>query len=210
MINLYTASTFNGQRVSIMLEEIGLPYSAYRVDLAKGGQRQPDFLKLNPSGRIPVLVDHDSSETKPLVLTQSIAILQYLAEKTGKLIPKSLQERAKVYEWMHFHAIDIGSMLFGAFYLQRRSSPKQEKAAEQLRNRVHELYQYFDQQLSKHEFLAGDMYSIADITALSAVITQEQKLTEYSNLTRWLQQLTQRPAVQRGLAVPVLEVSHEN
>lgn len=210
MIILYTASTFNGQRVSIMLEEIGLPYSAHRVDLAKGDQQQPDFLKLNPSGRIPVLVDKDSGETKPLVLTQSTAILQYLAEKTGKFIPKALQERAKVYEWMHFHAIDIGSVIFSAFYLQRRSSPKQVKAAEQLRKRVHKLYRYFDEQLVDHEFLAGDLYSIADITTIPAVITQEQKLTEYSNLTRWLQQLKQRPAVQRGLAVPTLEVSHEN
>jgi GST-like protein len=210
MIDLYTASTFNGQRVSIMLEEIGLSYSAHRVDLAKGDQRQPSFLKLNPSGRIPVLVDCDNGEATPLVLTQSTAILQYLAEKIGKLLPESLQERAKVYEWMHFHAIDIGSTLFGAFYLQQCISPKQTEAAEQLRKRVHELYQFFDRQLSSNEFLAGDNYSIADITALPAVITQEQKLTEYSNFTRWLQQLKQRPAVQRGLAVPVLEVSHEN
>ena len=202
MINLYTASTFNGQRVSIMLEEIGLSYSAHRVDLAKGDQQQVEFLKLNPSGRIPVLVDQADGASEPLVITQSTAILQYLAEKTGKLLPNSLSARAKVYEWMHFHSIDIGSVIFSAFYLQRRSSPKQEEAAEQLRNRVHELYQYFDQQLSKHEFLAGDMYSIADITALPAVITQEQKLTEYSNLTRWLQQLKQRSAVQRGMAVP--------
>lgn len=210
MIDLYTASTFNGQRVSIMLEEIGLSYSTYRVDLAKGDQRQPGFLKLNPSGRIPVLIDHDNGETKPLVLTQSTAILQYLAEKTGKLIPKSLQERAKVYEWMHFHAIDIGSVMFSAFWLQQRSSPKQIKAAEQLRKRVHELYQFFDRQLSGNEFIAGDNYSIADITVLPAVITQEEKLTDYTNLTRWLEQLKQRLAVQKGLAIPVLEVSHEN
>ncbi len=210
MISLYTANTFNGQRVSILLEEIELPYSVYKVDLAKGDQRQVEFLQLNPSGRIPVLVDQADGVSEPLVITQSTAILQYLAEKTGQLLPNSLSERAKVYEWVHFHAIDIGSVIFSAFYLQRRISPKQVEAAEQLRNRVHELYQYFDQQLSKHEFLAGDMYSIADITALPAVITQEQKLIEYSNLTRWLQQLKQRPAVQRGLAVPVLEVSHEN
>ena len=210
MIDLYTANTFNGQRVSIMLEETGLPYNAHRIDLKQGEQRQPDFLQLNPSGRIPVLVDHDDGFSEPLILTQSTAILQYLAEKTKKLLPDTLPARAKVYEWMHFHAIDIGSVIFSAFYLHRRSSPKQIKAAEQLRNRVHELYQYFDQKLAQYEFLAGDFYSIADITALPAVITQEQKLTEYSNLTRWVQQLKQRSAVQRGLAVPALEVSHEN
>ena len=210
MIILYTANTFNGQRVSIMLEEIGLPYSVHKVDLAKGDQRQADFLRLNPSGRIPVLVDHADGVSGPLVITQSPAILQYLAEKTGQLLPDFLSARAKVYEWMHFHAIDIGSVIFSAFYLQRRSSPKQLKAAEQLRKRVHELYRYFDEQLDEHEFLAGNFYSIADITALPAVISQEQTLTEYSNLTRWLQQLKQRPAVQRGMAVPALEVSHEN
>ena len=210
MINLYTANTFNGQRVSIMLEEIGLPYSVHKVDLAKGEQRQADFLQLNPSGRIPVLVDQDEGDPEPLVITQSTAILQYLAEKTGQLLPDSLPARAKVYEWMHFHAIDIGSMIFSAFYLQRRSSPKQLEAAEQLRKRVHEFYRYFDEQLAEHEFLVGGFYSIADVTALPAVITQEQTLTEYSNLIRWLQQLKQRPAVQRGMAVPALEVSHEN
>lgn len=210
MIDLYTASTFNGQRVSIMLEEIGLPYSVHKVDLAKGDQRQAGFLRLNPSGRIPVLVDHDEGISVPLVITQSTAILQYLAEKKGQLLPDSLPERAKVYEWMHFHAIDIGSVIFSAFYLQHRCSPKQVKAAEKLRKRVSDLYRYFDEQLADYEFLAGDFYSIADVTALPAVITQEQTLTEYSNLTRWLQQLKQRPAVQRGMAVPELEVSHEN
>jgi glutathione S-transferase len=192
-----------------MLEETGLPYSVHAIDLIKGDQRQPEFLKLNPSGRIPVLVDHDNAEAEPLVMTQSTAILQYLAEKTGKLIPDSLSARARVYEWMHFHAVDIGSTIFSAFYLQRRISPRQIEAAEQLRNRVHELYRYFDEQLTVHEFLAGG-YSIADVTALPVVISQEQKLVEYPGLTRWVQQLKQRPAVIRGMAVPKQVVSHEN
>ncbi|MCK5190029.1 MAG: glutathione S-transferase family protein [Methylococcales bacterium] len=210
MIDLYTASTFNGQRVSIMLEETGLPYSVHRVDLTKGDQRQPGFLKLNSSGRIPVLVDLDSGSSRPLVITQSVAILQYLAEKTQQLLPKSLPDRVKVYEWMHFHAIDIGSVLFSAFYLQRRCSPMQPQAADQLTERVHELYFYFDQQLAEQEFLAGSSYSIADITALPAVIKQEKELAEYPDLTRWLKQLKQRPAVQRGMAIPEQEVSHAN
>ena len=210
MIDLYTASTFNGQRVSITLEETGLDYSTHRVDLSKNEQQQPNFLRLNASGRIPVLIDHNSGASDSLVITQSTAILQYLAEKTKQLLPESLVDRAKVYEWMHFHAVDIGSVLFSAFYLQQRTTPKQEQAAEQLRQRVHKLYQFFDQQLAKQEFLAGTSYSIADITALPAVITQEQKLTDYSNLTRWLQQLKQRPAVKRGMLIPKQEVSHEN
>jgi GST-like protein len=193
-----------------MLEETGLAYSAYNINLAKGEQRQAGFLKLNSSGRIPVLVDHDNEQTEPLVLTQSTAILLYLAEKTGKLIPESLRARAKVYEWMHFHAVDIGSTIFNALYLQQRSSPKQIEAAEQLTSRVHELYRYFDEQLAEHEFLAGDDYSIADITTLPVVITQQKKLIEYPDLMRWVKQLKQRPAVKRGMAVPEKEVSHEN
>ncbi len=210
MIDLYTASTFNGQRASIMLEETELAYTAHRVDLTKREQYQADFLKLNPSARIPVLVDDDSGSSTPLVLTQSVAIVQYLAEKTQQLLPESIAERAKVYEWMNFHAVDIGSTLFSAFYLQQRTTPKQEQAAEQLRQRVHELYRFFDQQLAEQKFLAGNTYSIADITVLPAVITQEQKLTEYQNLTRWLQQLKQRPAVQRGMSIPKHEVDDAN
>ena len=202
MIDLYTASTFNGQRVAIMLEETGLVYLAHRVNLMKGEQQQPAFLKLNPSGRIPVLVDHDSSGSNPFVLTQSVAILQYLAEKTGQLLPDSLPERAKVYEWMNFHAVDIGSVMFSAFYLQRRCTPRQEQAAELLRDRVHELYGFFDRQLNDQEFLAGSSYSIADITTLPAVLSLESKLLGYPNLSRWLQLLKQRPAVQRGMKVP--------
>ncbi len=210
MIDLYTASTFNGQRVSIMLEETGLAYSTHRVNLTKGEQHQPDFLKLNPSGRIPVLVDHDSGTSGPFVLTQSVAILQYLAEKTQQLLPDSLQDRAKVYEWMNFHAVDIGSVIFSAFYLQQRCSPQQTQAAELLRQQIHELYRYFDQRLAEQDFLAGSNYSIADITALPTILTQEQKLADYPYITRWLQQLKQRLAVQRGMATPNQEVNDEN
>lgn len=202
MIDFYTASTFNGQRVAIMLEETGLKYVAHRIDLMKGEQRQADFLKLNPSARIPVIVDHDSGESSPLILTQSVAIIQYLAEKSAQLLPESILARARTYEWMHFHAIDIGSVIFSAFYLQELTTPRQKQAAEQLSQRVKELYQYFDQQLAENEFLAGENYSIADITALPAVISQEDTLAGYTNLTRWLQQLKQRPAVQRGMLVP--------
>lgn len=202
MIHLYTAKTFNGQRVSIMLEELELAYTVHRIDLAKDEQRQDKFLQLNHSGRIPVIVDHDNGGIEPLVLTQSTAILQYLAEKTGQLLPKTLDQRAKVYEWLHFHAIDIGSVIFSAFYLHKRCSPTQVKGAEQLSKRVYELYQYFDEQLMDNEYLAGDFYSIADITAIPAVISQEQTLGAYPHLNRWLQQLKKRPAVERGMLVP--------
>lgn len=209
MIELYTFNTFNGQRASIMLEETGLPYTAHRVDLLQGEQHRPEFLQLNPSGRIPVLLDYDEGQTEPFVLTQSVAIVQYLAEKTGQLLPQSLKARARLYEWMQFHAIDIGGSLFNAFYLQQLCSTKHPQAAEQIRERVHQLYAHFDQRLSEHEFLAGADYSIADIIVLPAALAQEEKLAEYEYLTRWLRQLKQRPAVQRGMAVPEAETGDE-
>jgi len=202
MLELYTAATFNGQRVAIMLEETGLDYTAHRIDLMKGEQRRPEFLKLNPSGRIPVLIDQESGNNAPFILTQSTAILQYLAEKTGCLLPASLQKKARVYEWLHFHAIDIGSVLFSAFYLRQLCTPAQQQAAQLLQERIHGLYRHFDEQLANHEFLAGAEYSIADITVLPAVCSQEQQLSDYTHIGRWCKQLRQRPAVQRGMAVP--------
>jgi len=202
MIELYTFNTFNGQRASIMLEETGLPYTAHKVDLFKGEQRKPEFLKLNPSGRIPVLVEYDDSQTEPFVLTQSVAIVQYLAEKTGQFLPQSPKERARLFEWMQFHAIDIGGSLFNAFYLQQLCSPKHPEAAEQIRDRVHQHYRHFDERLAEREFLVGKDYTIADIVVLPTALAQEEKLAEYAHLTRWIQQLKQRPAVQRGMAVP--------
>ena len=136
------------------------------------------------------------------IFQPDIAILQYLAEKTGKLLPDSLIARARVYEWMNFHAVDIGSVLFSAFYLEKRITPPQPEAAEILRKRIHELYRYFDQQLARQDFLAGSNYSIADVTVLPAIIGSKQELADYQHLIRWLQQLQDRPAVKRGMKVP--------
>ncbi len=208
MIELYSAATFNGQRVTIMLEETGVSYTPHWVNLARGEQHQDAFLALNPSGRIPVLVKRDNDRSPPLVITQSTAILQFLAEQTGQFLPQSLSARIKVYEWMHFHAIDIGSVMFTAFYLKRRCTPQQIQASELLSRRIHELYSFFDQQLAKQPFLAGSEYSIADITAFPAVFSLRQSLTDYPNLMRWMQQLNQRPAVQRGMSIPEKEAGH--
>ena len=204
MIELYTFNTFNGQRASVMLEETGLPYTAHKVDIFKGEQHRPKFLKLNPSGRIPVLVERDN-ESKPFVLTQSVAIVQYLAEKTGLFLPQSLKARASVYEWIQFNAIDIGGSIFNAFYLQQVCEIKHPEAAEQLRERVNRLYRYFDRRLARYEFLAGNEYSIADIIMLPVAFIHEEKLAKFEHITRWLQQLKRRPAVQRGMAVPATD-----
>lgn len=209
MIELYTAPTFNGRRASIMLEETGLAYTAHSVQLALGEQKKPEFLKLNPSGRIPVLLDHDNGEGEPFVLTQSVAIVQYLAERTGCLLPNSAKERARIYEWMQFHSVDIGSCIFLSFYLKRLCSPRQFEAAKLVNQRVTDLYRYFDERLAEHEFLAGSEYSIADVVVLPAVLTQEEQLAGYRHLIRWMRQLKTRPAVQRGMAVPEAEKRDE-
>jgi len=202
MIELYTAPTFNGRRASIMLEETGLSYVAHCVELALGEQNKPEFLQLNPSGRIPVLVDYDNGGAEPFILTQSVAIVQYLAEKTGCLLPASPTDRARVYEWMHFHAVDIGSSLFMAFYLRRLCSPRQYEAAKLVNQRTLDLYRHFDDRLSENEFLVGSEYSIADVITLPAALSRQEQLVRYPHLTRWMRQLKQRPAVQRGMAVP--------
>ncbi len=208
MFDLYTSSTPNGQRASIMLEETGQPYTTHWIDLSKGEQRKPAFLRLNPSGRIPVLVDHDSSGREPLVLTQSVAIVQYLAEKTGKLLPEDLIKRARVYEWMQFHATDIGATLFTCFYLQRRSLFGLSMAAFILRRWALGLYHHFDEQLAAQPYLAGPEYTIADVIVLPGALAQENRLRDYRNITRWLEDLKQRPAVQQGLAASSRGSSH--
>ncbi|HHJ39110.1 MAG: hypothetical protein AXA67_11260 [Methylothermaceae bacteria B42] len=208
MFDLYTYATPNGQRASIMLEETGQPYTVHWVNLIQGEQQQPAFLKLNPTGRIPVLVDHNASGGQPLVLTQSVAIVQYLAEKTGTLLPKGQDMRARVYEWMQFHATDIGATFLSAFYLQRRSFLGLSLSATLLKKRAFELYRHFDAQLTKHPFLAGPEYTIADVIAFPGVLAQEKRLGDYRHLNRWLQALKQRPQIQRGLAASSREGGH--
>ncbi len=201
MIELYTDSTFNGQRASIMLEETGLDYTAHRVNLTQGEQRKPSFLKLNPRGQIPVLVDHADTDT-PFIMTQSITILIYLSEKTGMFTPTKLQDKMRMYEWLQFHAVDIGANVFSAYYLSQLCPTPQPQAAEILTGRVIALYRHFNKYLSKNEYLGGTDYSIADIAAFPAVLALVDKLAGYPHLNRWVQQVNARPAVIKGLAVP--------
>ena len=199
MIDLYTYGTINGQNIVIALEEMQLEYNLHKVDLMKGAQRAPEFLKLNPSGRIPVIVDHDNG----LVLTQSSAILIYLAEKSGKLLTSETCLKAKTLEWMMFHASDLAPNIFNNFYLKALIKEPQPVAAQYIKDRYLNLYQYFDKQLAKHEFLDGNDYSIADIAAYPSIhrLIDAFKELEYSNILRWYQQMKQRPAVLIGMEV---------
>jgi GSH-dependent disulfide-bond oxidoreductase len=200
MIDLYTASTSNGKRVSIMLEETGLPYVAHAVDLSQGEQRRTEYLELNPMGAIPVIVDTDGPLGKPLKLAQSAAILIYLAEKSGSLLPSEPLSRAQVLEWLFINATDIAPARFHAFLHERRGH---DQAAKQLRERVADFYGIFDKHLTQHAYLGGQDYSIADVAAYPWVASMKHPRVEaLSHLQRWMERVGTRAAVQRGMRVP--------
>lgn len=193
MIDFYTAETPNGQRVELMLEELGLEYKKYQLSLSQGEARTPVFLALNPSGRIPTIVDHDVLGSQPLVLTQSVAIVLYLAEKSGEFLPLDKINRAKVMEWLFFDATDIATTRFDAFYLTMKDQPL---ATKMLKDRVMEYYSVYDQQLASTKFLAGGEYSIADIAAFPWAKTMEHDgMKELTHLKRWMEEIAKRPSV---------------
>jgi len=204
MIDLYTYNTFNGQQVSIALEELGLDYKTHKIDLIKKQQRSEAYLKINPSGRIPAIVDHDVAGSEKVVVSQAMAILLYLAEKTGQLISDKASEKAKTYEWLAFQATDISTNIFNSFLLKVLIKEPQLVASDILRNRAKSFYKVFDQQLGKTQYLVGDNYSIADISSFAIVhsIHAELPMDEYKNLDRWHQSISKRSAVIRGLSVP--------
>ncbi len=199
MIDLYSYGTINGQTIVIALEEMKLDYTFHKIDLMKGEQRTPEFLKLNPSGRIPTIVDQDND----LVLSQSSAILIYLAEKSGQLLSTEACLKAKTLEWMMFHATDLAPNLFNNFYLKVLIKEPQPVAAKFIKERYLSLYKHFNDQLSEHEFLNGSQYSIADIAAFPAIHRLTDSFVDlgYKNIHRWYQQLNQRPAVIKGMNV---------
>lgn len=204
MIDLYTYSTFNGYQISIALEELGLKYVIHEINLMKGEHNSPAFLLINPSARIPTIVDHSVSSDDLFTLTQSSAILIYLAEKCDKFLPKDTVTRAKTLEWLTFHTTDITSSLFNAFFLSSMVEEPQEAAAALLRKRAIEFYRFFDQQLEQSTYLSGEEYTIADIAAYPVVsnVIDRPTMYDYHNISRWFQMLSERPAVIRGMNVP--------
>jgi GSH-dependent disulfide-bond oxidoreductase len=203
MIQLYTWGTPNGKKVSIMIEEIGIPYEVHPVDLAHGDQHKLEYLAINPNNKIPAIVDSDGPDGKPLTLFESGAILMYLAEKTGKLWPMDMRQRYEVIQWLMFQMGGVGPMFGQANYFFRLQE-KVPYAMERFHKEALRLYKVLDQQLGQKEYLAGD-YSIADIATYPWVGRHEihrVKLAEFSNVKRWFDAISARPAVQRGVAVP--------
>jgi len=200
MIDLYTWSTPNGRKVSIMLEECGLPYTAHAIDIGKGEQFAPDFLKISPNNRIPAIVDRDNG----MSLFESGAILIYLADKTGKLLPKDGEERYRVIEWLMWQMGGVGPMIGQAHHFLRQNPGKAPYAEERYHKEALRLYGVLDRRLEGRDFMAGD-YSIADIATWPWIARFEWHkvdLNQFPNVKRWYVSIAQRPAVQKGYQVP--------
>lgn len=201
MIELYTAETPNGWKVSIMLEELGMPYTVHAIDLGEGDQKKPEFLKLNPNGRIPAIVDTDEDN---LTIFESGAIMLYLAEKSGQLMPSDLKGRYDVIQWLMFQMSGVGPMQGQSNVFFRYFPEKIQPAIDRYQNEVKRLYTVLDGRLADREYLAGD-YSIADIANWSWVSIHYWagvEVDDLPNLKRWMDTIAERPAVQRGIVVP--------
>jgi len=203
MIDLYTFPTPNGRKVSIMLEELGLPYKVHVIDILKNEQFAPDFLKISPNNKIPAMVDPDGPGGKPISLFESGAILIYLAEKSGKLMPQEPRGRYNVLEWLMFQMASVGPMLGQAHHFRRYAPDQIQYAIDRYTNEARRIYNVIDKRLGEVPYLAGE-YSIADIATypwLRPYRWQGQELENFPNLKRWYDGLEQRPAVQKGCAV---------
>jgi len=205
MSDLYTWSTPNGRKVSIMLEETGLSYRVHKIDISKGDQFKPEFVAINPNSKIPAIVDSDGPGGKPLTLFESGAILIYLAEKTGKFLPKDPAARYIVLQWLMFQMGGVGP-IFGQVHHFLRAAPEPVPyAIERYGKETRRLYGVLDARLGKAAYLAGD-YSIAVIATYPWVARHEWHkvaLGDFPNVERWYREIGARPAVARGMQVPV-------
>ncbi len=200
MIDLYTWTTPNGRKVSIALEELGLPYTVHAINIGNQEQFAPDFLKISPNNRIPAIVDRDNN----LALMESGAILIYLADKTGKLMPKSGEARYRVIEWLMWQMGGIGPMLGQVHHFVKYNPGKAPYAEERYLKEAHRLYKVLDTRLQGRDFVVDD-YSIADIAIwpwISRFEWQTIDMKQYPNVRRWYETIAARPAVQKGYKVP--------
>lgn len=201
MIDIYAFATPNSIKVPVALEELGLDYVLHSVNVRKGEQKTAEFIALNPNGKVPVLVDaHSPSER--LVLTESAAILVYLAEKTGRLLPADGPARARVFEQLFFHASGLGPAFGQAGFFQRQTAEPQPLAIQRFSTEAARTVNVLDRVLSRHAFVAGDEFSIADIAHFGWFWRREfagVSLDEAPNVARWFDEIFSRPAVQRAI-----------
>lgn len=201
MIDLYYWPTSNGRKMTIALEEMELPYNVIPVNMKNGDTRRPEFLRINPNGKIPALIDHDVPGG--LVLWESVAMLQYLAEKSGRLMPRDLEGRYRVIQWLVFQAASIGPMFGQLAHFHDYAREKFTYALNRYGAEVDRLYGVLDTRLGESEYIAGPDYSVADIACWPWIqpARQEQSFDKWPNLKRWHATLAARPALQRGNSV---------
>lgn len=205
MITLYTWSTPNGRKISIALEELGMPYAVKTVDITRDEQFAPDFLAISPNNKIPAIVDSDGPGGHPIALFESGAILIYLAEKAGRLLPTDPRARYDTLQWLMMQKASVGPMLGQAHHFLRFAPEDVPYARKRYSAETRRIYGVLDRQLAAHEWLAADQYTIADIATYPWVARhewQQLELADFPHVKRWFDAIGARPAVVRGMAVP--------
>jgi GST-like protein len=204
-IDLYTWSTPNGRKVSILLEELGVPYKTHAIDISKNDQFAPAFVAINPNSKIPAIVDSDGPDGKPFNVFESGAILIYLAEKFGKFLPKDARGRSVTLQWLMFQMGGFGPMLGQAHHFMKFAPVKVEYGIERYGKEAKRLYGVLDKHLASNTYLAGDEYTIADMATYPWAARHEYHqvdLAAFPNVKRWYDAIGMRPAVKKGMAVP--------
>ena len=204
MIDLYTWTTPNGRKVSIMLEELALPYRVHPINIGKDDQFRPEFIKINPNSKIPAIVDPDGPGGKPYSIMESGAILIYLADKTGKLLAKSGKARYDALQWLMFQMGGVGPMFGQTHHFLRAAKEQVPYAIERYTKETRRIYGVLDGHLKGNDYLAGE-YSLADIATYPWVARHEWhkvELADFPAVKRWFDAISARPAVKKGMAVP--------
>ena len=202
-IDLYYWPTPNGWKISIMLEEVGLPYTTHPINIGAGDQFQADFLNISPNNKMPAIVDPEGPDEEPLALFESGAILMYLGEKTGQFFPQGLRDRYTVIQWLMFQMGGVGPMFGQAHHFRQYAPEPIPYAIDRYTNETGRLYGVLDKRLGEVDYVAGD-YSIADMAIFPWTLSYEkqgQDLNHFPNVKRWFEAIQCRPAVQAGLAL---------
>ena len=206
MIDLYTWTTPNGRKVSIMLEELALPYRVHPINIGQGEQFRPEYVKINPNSKIPSIVDPEGPDGRPVTMMESGAILIYLAGKTGKLLPASVRDRYVALQWLMFQMGGVGPIFGQVHHFLRAAKEQVPYAIERYTKETRRLYGVLNDRLKDRAFLA-DGYSVADIATYPWVARYEwhkTDLNDFPHVKRWFDAISARPAVQRGMNVPAV------
>ena len=201
-IDLFAWPTPNGYKVSILLEELDLPYTVHPIDIGAGDQFKPEFLKISPNNKMPAIVDPEGPDGQPISVFESGAILMYLAEKTGQFWPTDMRRRYQVIEWLMFQMGGFGPMLGQAHHFRIYAPETIDYAVARYTNEAGRLYRVIDTRLGESAYLAGDDYSIADMASYPwarSIERQGHSLDDFPNVKRWYEAIEARPAVQKGL-----------